>query len=122
MAVDGEQVPGYSPRVTHSLEQLLVLDMEAMAPGHGYLITRTREAVEQLIAHRLKREAKVVEGLAAYGGETPGATLDALVARVYADTPAALHPVARRSLHAHLIKLARDGRAVERGGRWAACA
>jgi hypothetical protein len=29
-----------------------------------------------------------------------------------------LHPVARRSLHAHLIKLARDGRAVEREGRW----
>jgi hypothetical protein len=47
-----------------------------------------------------------------------GVTLDALVARVYADTPAQLHPVARRSLHAHLIKLARDGRAVEREGRW----
>ena len=47
-----------------------------------------------------------------------GATLDALVARVYADTPATLHPVARRSLHAHLLKLAHDRRAVEHEGRW----
>jgi glyoxylase-like metal-dependent hydrolase (beta-lactamase superfamily II) len=100
-----------------SLERLLSLEIEAMAPGHGYLMIRPHEAVRQLVAHRLKREAKVVEALAAIG--TPaGATLDALVARVYADTPESLHPVARRSLHAHLLKLAQDRRAVEQDGRW----
>ena len=29
-----------------------------------------------------------------------------------------LHPVARRSLHAHLLKLAREGRAVESNESW----
>ena len=34
------------------------------------------------------------------------------------DTPLRLHPVARRSLHAHLIKLERDGRVTEKAGAW----
>jgi glyoxylase-like metal-dependent hydrolase (beta-lactamase superfamily II) len=100
-----------------SLEALLALDIEAMAPGHGYLMVDAHAAIRQLIKHRLGREAKVADALAALAGPT-GATLDALVARVYADTPPTLHPVARRSLHAHLIKLARDGRAAEREARW----
>jgi hypothetical protein len=37
---------------------------------------------------------------------------------VYADTPARLHPVARRSLHAHLIKLERENRIAETAGAW----
>jgi glyoxylase-like metal-dependent hydrolase (beta-lactamase superfamily II) len=100
-----------------SLEALLSLGIEAMAPGHGYLMVDAHAAIRQLIKHRLGREAKVADALAALAGPT-GATLDALVARVYADTPPTLHPVARRSLHAHLIKLARDGRAAEREARW----
>jgi len=100
-----------------SLEGLLSLDIEAMAPGHGYLMVDAHAAVRQLVKHRLGREAKVAAALSAIAG-VAGATLDALVARVYADTPEKLHPVARRSLHAHLLKLARDGRAVERDGRW----
>jgi len=104
-----------------SLEGLLSLDIEAMAPGHGYLMVDAHVAVRQLVRHRLGREAKVVDALAAIAGPE-GSTLEALVARVYADTPERLHPVARRSLHAHLLKLARDGRASEREGRWFALA
>jgi hypothetical protein len=92
-----------------------------MAPGHGYLMVDAHVAVRQLVRHRLGREAKVVDALAAIAGPE-GSTLEALVARVYADTPERLHPVARRSLHAHLLKLARDGRASEREGRWFALA
>jgi glyoxylase-like metal-dependent hydrolase (beta-lactamase superfamily II)/8-oxo-dGTP pyrophosphatase MutT (NUDIX family) len=99
-----------------ALEKLLAMEIEVLAPGHGYLITRPRDAVRALIAHRLKREAKVADALAAHG--EAGATLDQLVPVVYADTPASLHPVARRSLHAHLLKLLGDGRAIEHGGRW----
>ena len=100
-----------------SLESLLSLDIEAMAPGHGYLMVDAHAGIRQLVKHRLGREAKVVDALAALAAPT-GATLDALVARVYADTPEKLHPVARRSLHAHLLKLAHDRRAVEHDGRW----
>jgi len=68
-----------------------------------------------LIAHRLRREAKVVDALRPRGQ----ATLDDLLPEVYADTPARLHPVARRSLLAHLLKLRDDGRAADEGAdRW----
>ncbi len=98
-----------------SLEKLLSLDLAALAPGHGRLISTPHDEVRRLVAHRLKRESKVVEALAR---KNPG-TLDELVALAYDDVSAKLHPVARRSLHAHLIKLAAEGRARENGDRWA---
>ncbi|MBE7419921.1 MAG: MBL fold metallo-hydrolase [Ideonella sp.] len=98
-----------------SLQMLLDEDLEWLAPGHGFLIDRPHEVVRRTIAHRLQREAKVVAALRATGG----AALDALLASVYDDVPPRLHAVAARSLHAHLLKLRADGRAVESAGRWA---
>ena len=49
--------------------------------------------------------------------KSPG-TLDQLVPLAYDDVSEKLHPVARRSLHAHLIKLAREGRVRESGESW----
>lgn len=97
-----------------SLEKLLGLDLAALAPGHGRIIETPHDEVRKLIAHRLKREQKVVDALAR---KSP-ATLDELVALAYDDVSKRLHPVARRSLHAHLIKLAADGRATEADERW----
>jgi hypothetical protein len=70
--------------------------------------------VRRLIAHRMKREQKVLE---AFQHGTP-ATLDGLLPFAYDDVPQRVHPVARRSLHAHLIKLAREGRVAEQNGSW----
>jgi glyoxylase-like metal-dependent hydrolase (beta-lactamase superfamily II) len=98
-----------------SLERLLALDLAALAPGHGRLIDQPHDEVRKLVAHRMKRERKV---LAAFGKRNP-ATLDDLLPLVYDDVSPGIFPVARRSLHAHLLKLKRDGRAVEEGGRWA---
>jgi hypothetical protein len=67
-----------------------------------------------LIAHRLKREQKII---AAFSGRNP-ATIDDLVPVAYADTSPKLHAVARRSLHAHLIKLERDGQVRQVGEHW----
>jgi glyoxylase-like metal-dependent hydrolase (beta-lactamase superfamily II) len=97
-----------------SLDKLLKLDLAALAPGHGHVIRTPHEEVRRLVAHRLKREQKVVDALAR---KSPG-TLDELVVLAYDDVSERLHPVARRSLHAHLIKLAADGRARESGERW----
>ncbi|HXV11660.1 MAG TPA: NUDIX hydrolase, partial [Burkholderiales bacterium] len=97
-----------------SLERLLTLDLAAIAPGHGHVIERPHEEVRRLIAHRMKREQKVVD---AFGAMNP-ATLDELLPFVYDDVPQRVHPVARRSLHAHLIKLARDSRVTEQDGVW----
>jgi glyoxylase-like metal-dependent hydrolase (beta-lactamase superfamily II) len=97
-----------------SLDKLLHLDLEALAPGHGHVITTPHDEVKRLVAHRLKREQKVVDALAR---KSPG-TLDDLVPLAYDDVSPRLHPVARRSLHAHLIKLVADGRARASGDAW----
>ena len=68
-----------------------------------------------LVAHRLRREAKVAAALQAL----QQGSLDELLPRVYDDVPPALHGMARRSLLAHLIKLQKDGRAASADGeRW----
>jgi hypothetical protein len=71
--------------------------------------------MEKVIAHRLGREAKV---LAAVQALAP-ATASTLLERVYADVPPRLHPMAMRSLTAHLLKLRDDGVVAEREGEWA---
>lgn len=97
-----------------SLRLLLEESLEYIAPGHGFLMGRPHEMVERVLVHRLARENKVLASLAAHGP----ATLDALVPHIYDDVPERMHPVASRSLLAHLIKLRNEGRAAERGGRW----
>lgn len=97
-----------------SLERLLDLDIAAFAPGHGHLIETPHDEVRRLIAHRLRREEKVLRG---FEQKNP-VTLDELVKIVYDDVSDRMHPVALRSLHAHLIKLAREGRVRESSGCW----
>jgi glyoxylase-like metal-dependent hydrolase (beta-lactamase superfamily II) len=99
-----------------SLEKVLALDVDVLAPGHGSLIGEPQAAVRRLIGHRLWRERKVVDALA--GAGTP--TLDELLPVVYSDVAPQLHAAARGSLHAHLLKLARDGRAIQTADRWRA--
>jgi len=97
-----------------SLERLLALDLAALAPGHGHVIGQPHDEARRLIAHRMKREQKVLD---AFQRGNP-ATLDELLPFVYDDVPQRVHPVARGSLHAHIIKLQRDGRVTEEGERW----
>lgn len=91
-----------------SLAALLRLDpaIDVIAPGHGSLIEDPTAAVDAYIAHRLEREERVVTALAGAGS----ATVDELIPVVYADVDEARHTIARRSLWAHLRKLADDGR------------
>ena len=98
-----------------SLRSLLDLDLEWLAPGHGFLMAEPRRAMQAIIDHRLAREAKVLAALRDLGP----ALADVLLARVYADVPARLHPVAMRSLMAHLLKLRDDGLAQLEAATWA---
>jgi glyoxylase-like metal-dependent hydrolase (beta-lactamase superfamily II) len=97
-----------------SLERLLALDLAALAPGHGHVIEKPHDEVRRLIAHRMKRERKVVDAL----GKKSPATLDDLLPLVYDDVSPGIHPVARRSLHAHLIKLVDEGRVRQNADAW----
>lgn len=97
-----------------SLRSLLDLDLEWLAPGHGFLMAEPRRAMQAIIEHRLAREAKVLAALRELGPSKA----DVLLARVYADVPARLHPVAMRSLTAHLLKLRDDGLAQVEAAIW----
>ncbi len=89
-----------------SLRRLLALEIDALAPGHGHLIKDPHAEAARLVDHRLARESKARQALIAAGGN---ATLAALLPHVYNDVPPTLHPLAARSLQAHLEKLIEDG-------------
>jgi len=98
-----------------SLDKLLALDgLDWFAPGHGFLMAEPQAEVRRLIAHRLAREAKVAAALR----EAGQASAEALVPTVYGDVPVSRHGIAARSLTAHLVKLAQDGRVRHDGGLW----
>ncbi len=94
-----------------ALQALLAEDVDWLAPGHGFLVAEPHAVIRALMAHRLRREAKVAAALQV----AAPVSLGALVPRVYDDVPAALHGMAERSLLAHLLKLEHDGRAARRG-------
>jgi hydroxyacylglutathione hydrolase len=86
-----------------SLRRVLELDVQRIYPAHGPVLEPARPVVEGYIAHRLEREAQILAALGA-GAETAAD----IVARVYQDVPAPLHPVARLSVLSHLVKLERE--------------
>lgn len=96
-----------------SLRKLQQRGITRMAPGHGDLISDPEETLTHTLAHRQKREDKVLDALS---GDPQ--TLAVLVKVVYDDVPEFLHGVAQFSLQAHLIKLAEDGKAQETDQGW----
>ena len=97
-----------------SLQLLLNYPLRAIAPGHGLIIDDPVNEIEGLVAHRLGREAKVLDTLCTEGC----ADLDRLTPLVYDDVDPVLHRIARLSLWAHLIKLEKEGRIRQRGSDW----
>ena len=107
---------GHMATYLASLGKLAALAPEWLAPGHGFLMDQPAQRIARLIDHRLARESRTLDALAQAGP----ATIEALIPLVYADVPASRHAVARRSLQAHLEKLAEDGLAsVSADGQWA---
>jgi glyoxylase-like metal-dependent hydrolase (beta-lactamase superfamily II) len=103
-----------------SLERLKAIRprLKAIAPGHGHVIDDPLAVVDATIAHRLAREAQVLEVLRERGPTT----ITDLVEQIYADVLPELHPVARRTVWAHLRKLADEGAAKgdDLDGEWSA--
>jgi recombination protein RecT len=88
------------------LHELLTEPIEFILPAHGYVLGNAKGAIEKLIAHRLRREAKV---LAAFEKLQQGEP-SRLVEFAYDDVDSKLHRLAQDSLLAHLIKLVKDGK------------
>ena len=75
--------------------------IEFILPAHGHVIGWAAQSIAQLKAHRLRREAKVLAAMRA----VPQGSLDDWLPLAYDDTPAALWPLARRSLAAHVQRI-----------------
>lgn len=88
-----------------SLERLRKQRLARICPGHGDVLDDPKAVLAEYLEHRLAREAQILEALR----EGP-AKIDELVARIYVEVPPALHPMAARSVHAHLVKLKADGK------------
>lgn len=88
-----------------SLRRLADLQPLTAWPGHGPVIAAPVARIHEYLAHRAERERQVRACL-----DNGLVDLDAIVARVYADTPEALWPAARLTVEALLEKLAQEGR------------
>jgi glyoxylase-like metal-dependent hydrolase (beta-lactamase superfamily II) len=96
-----------------SLERLTHLHLDRIFPGHFRPLDGGRKIIEGYIEHRRAREAAIVDALRAGSRTVPD-----IVERVYADTPPALHPIARYSVQAHLEKLEEESAARCTDNRW----
>ena len=72
--------------------------IDFILPAHGHVLGFAHQAITQLKAHRLKREAKIAAAMQAL----PQGSLQEWVEKAYDDVPPRLWPVAARSLQAHV--------------------
>ena len=93
-----------------SLRKLLAYDIELICPGHGPPLRQPRRRLEELIEHRIEREEQVIDGL-----RQGKATVKELVAEIYPEIAGFLYKIAKGQVHAHLIKLEREGKVFSRG-------
>lgn len=99
-----------------SLQRLADLKPRLAIPAHGQALADAEQALRQLIAHRLRREEKVLASLAT--ADPPD--LETITPIAYADADPRVWPIARLSVHSHLLKLESEGRVQQRAAGWAA--
>lgn len=92
-----------------SLQLLKKYDIETIAPAHGHLMGEAYQVVDDLVAHRMRREKKVIESLQ----RSPNSNLDTLMGFAYADVDKRLYKIAKLSLWAHLLKLEKESKAYK---------
>ncbi len=93
------------------LERLDALETTLVLPAHGEPIDDPHALFRHYVAHRLMREAKVLEAherLSRELGRAP--SVSEMVPLAYDDTPPHIWPLAMGALLAHLVKLRREGR------------
>lgn len=99
-------------RYLASLRRLQGRDMERLLPGHGEEIDQPQAVIDWYIAHRLQRHEEVYRAV-----ELGAGAVDEIVGTVYAGVAPALHPLAARSVAAHLELLVEEGRIAWEGDR-----
>jgi glyoxylase-like metal-dependent hydrolase (beta-lactamase superfamily II) len=95
-----------------SLARLRALPARTLYPAHGSPAPSAAAKLDEYLAHRRMRAAKIESAL------DPGGTLAGVTRVAYDDTPPFLLPVAERSCLATLLWLQREGRATRSGDSW----
>lgn len=111
----GDHVMGWSTTVVsppdgdmraymESLRKVAARDDQILWPTHGNPVTDPQPFLAAYLAHRLEREAQVLDQVRA--GVT---TISGIVTVLYANVREELHKPAGRSVLSHLVKLVDDG-------------
>ena len=93
-----------------SLEKLRGTGLERLHPGHGDEMGDPDEVIDWYLAHRLQRHEQILRAIEAGAG-----TIAEIVEVVYADVDSSLHPLAARSVQAHVTLLQDEERIALRG-------
>ncbi|MFO1027064.1 MAG: MBL fold metallo-hydrolase [Acetobacteraceae bacterium] len=99
----------------NSLDLLLKRDDDIYLSGHGPILTEPRALVQEMLTHRMIREAAIADKLRE-GPTDPYTIMNAL----YSQINPRLRRAAERNVLAHLLKLEVDGKAVREGELWRA--
>ena len=93
-----------------SLKRLAGTGLELLNPGHGDPMDDPEAVIDWYVAHRMQRHAEI------YAAIAQGAANAAdIVTVVYADVDSSLHPLAARSVEAHITLLIAEGRIALEG-------
>ncbi len=88
-----------------SLKRLQEMEISKIIPAHGPIIKDPQPKLSEYIEHRFQREQQILQALE----ELPrGSSIKDLVALIYTDVDAPLHPLAAQSVEAHLLKLEKE--------------
>jgi endoribonuclease LACTB2 len=97
-----------------SLRRMRALsNVTVLLPGHGPAVANPYEKLDQYIAHRLEREANILNAVRE-GASRPAE----IVARVYTDVSPKALAMAERAVLAHLEKLVADGLIEQTDGEY----
>eukprot|EP01059_Diplonema_ambulator_P001839 TRINITY_DN1153_c0_g1_i1.p1 TRINITY_DN1153_c0_g1~~TRINITY_DN1153_c0_g1_i1.p1 ORF type:complete len:223 (+),score=39.22 TRINITY_DN1153_c0_g1_i1:43-669(+) len=93
-----------------TLNRLLSLCTEKtrIYPAHGPVVDNGKQKIQDYIAHRLARDAQILESL----GAGKSATAAELVTELYKDVPEHLHKAAETNVILHLLKLEEEKKVV----------
>jgi glyoxylase-like metal-dependent hydrolase (beta-lactamase superfamily II) len=97
-----------------SLGRVRRLRPARLLPGHGPIIENPDAVIDGYVRHRAQRDHQILSALKE-GLSAP----EEISSRIYGTLAPELTKAAAQTVLAHLIKLSREGRVVERDGGWA---
>ena len=95
-----------------SLRKLRGTGLDRLHPGHGDEMDQPDQVIDWYLAHRMQRHEQIFDAISQGAG-----TLPEIVELVYSDVDVSLHPLAERSVAAHVTLLKDEERIALRDDR-----